>query len=150
MAHTYTNLLTHVIFSTSGRLPHLTDKIRVDAHAYLGGISRELNAIPIAIGGTSDHVHVLTRLPADLTIADCMRVVKTNSSRWLKQRWPERRTFAWQGGYGAFSVSESNQLSVIRYIQDQPHHHRCISYQDEFLTLLKRHGVDFDERYLWR
>jgi hypothetical protein len=95
----------------------------------------------------ADHVHLLIRLRTDTSLADCMRVVKTNSSRWVKERWPEQHAFAWQGGYGAFSVSESNRLSVIRYIQDQAQHHRRISYQDEFLALLRRHGVDFDERY---
>ena len=117
MAHTFTNLLSHVVFSTCGRAPFLVDGIRSDVHAYIGGIMRELKATPIVIGGTSDHVHLLTRVPADMTVADCMRVVKANSSRWLKQRWPERRTFAWQGGYGAFSVSESNRGAVIRYIR---------------------------------
>jgi len=150
MAHTFTNLLSHVVFSTCGRAPFLVDGIRSDVHAYIGGIMRELKATPIVIGGTSDHVHLLTRVPADMTVADCMRVVKANSSRWLKQRWPERRTFAWQGGYGAFSVSESNRGAVIRYIEDQVQHHRRISFQDEYLALLKRHGVDFDERYIWR
>lgn len=119
MAHTFTNVLTHAVFSTAGRAPFLADGLRSDVHAYLGGILRELKAVPIAIGGTSDHVHLLTRLPADLALADCMRVVKANSSRWMKERRPERRDFAWQGGYGAFSVSESNRGAVIRYIQDQ-------------------------------
>ena len=79
-----------------------------------------------------------------------MRVVKANSSRWLKERWPERRSFAWQGGYGAFSVSESRRESVIRYIGDQARHHHRISFQEEFLALLRNHGVEFDERYIWR
>jgi REP element-mobilizing transposase RayT len=150
MAHTYTSLLIHVIFSTSGRTPLLTDAIRPDVHAYLGGILRELDAIPIAIGGTADHVHLLTRLPANLALADCLRIVKTNSSRWVKERWPQRRKFAWQGGYGAFSVSESRRAAVIQYIRDQAQHHRRISFQDEFLALLKNHRVEFDERYLWQ
>ena len=149
MAHTFTTLLTHVVFSTSGRRPFLPDAIRSDVHAYLGGILREMRATPIAIGGTEDHVHMLTRLPADLAVADCLRVVKTNSSRWVKERWPERRLFAWQGGYGAFSVSESNRVAVIRYIQDQVRHHQRVSYQNEFVALLQRHDVEFDERYIW-
>jgi REP element-mobilizing transposase RayT len=149
MAHTFTNLLTHVVFSTSERRPFLSEAIRPDAHAYMGGILRQLNAVPIAIGGTSNHVHLMTRLPADLSLADCLRVVKTNSSRWIKERWPERRLFSWQGGYGAFTVSESNRGAVIRYIQDQEQHHRRISFQEEFLALLKKHGVDFDERHVW-
>lgn len=150
MAHTFTDLLTHVVFSTSGRAASIAEEIRSDVHAYIGGILRELKAVPIAIGGTTDHVHFLIRLPADLALADCMRVVKTNSSRWVKERWPERHSFAWQGGYGAFSVSESNRGAVIRYIQGQARHHQRISFQDEFLALLKRHGVDFDERHIWK
>ncbi len=150
MAHTYTSLLIHVIFSTSGRAPLLTDAMRPEVHAYLGGILRELDAIPIAIGGTADHVHLLTRLPANLAMSDCLRIVKANSSRWAKERWPQRRHFAWQGGYGAFSVSESSRAAVIRYIRDQAQHHRRTSFQDEFLTLLKKHRVEFDERYLWQ
>jgi REP element-mobilizing transposase RayT len=119
-------------------------------HPYLGGILREIHAAPIVIGGTADHVHILTRLPADLAVADCLRAVKANSSRWVKEKWPQRRGFAWQGGYGAFSVSESRQGAVIGYIQDQARHHRRISFQDEFLALLKNHAVEFDERYIWR
>jgi REP element-mobilizing transposase RayT len=150
VAHTYTSLLIHVIFCTSGRAPLLTDEIRPDVHAYLGGILRELDAVPIAIGGTSDHVHLLTRLPANLALADCLRVAKTNSSRWVGERFPQQRKFAWQGGYGAFSVSESRRAAVIRYIRDQAQHHRRISFQDEFLVLLKNHRVEFDERYIWQ
>jgi REP element-mobilizing transposase RayT len=150
MAQTYTNLLVHIVFSTSNRAPLLTDAIRPDIHGYLGGIMRELDSIPIVIGGTTDHVHLLTRLPANLALADCLRVVKTNSSRWVKERWPQQRKFSWQGGYGAFSVSESRRAAVIRYIQDQQQHHRRVSFQDEFLALLKSHRVEFDERYLWQ
>jgi putative transposase len=150
MAHTFTNLLTHVVFSTSGRAPFFNDDMRSDVHAYLGGILRELHAVPIAIGGTADHMHLLIRLPADLAVSDCLRVVKTNSSRWIKERWPERRSFAWQGGYGAFSVSESRRSAVMRYIQDQAQHHRRILFQDELRGLLKNHRVEFDERYMWR
>ncbi len=148
MAHTYTEILIHAAFSTSGRAPLLTESMRPEMHAYLGGILRELGAAPIVIGGTADHVHLLARLPADLAVADCLRVVKTNSSRWAKEKW--RRPFAWQGGYGAFSVSESRRAAVIRYIQDQEVHHRRLSFQDEFLKLLRSHGVEFDERYIWQ
>jgi len=150
MAHTFTSLLTHAVFSTASRAPFLADAIRPEMHAYLGGILRELHAAPIAIGGTADHVHLLVRLPADLAVADCLRVVKTNSSRWVKEKWPERHSFAWQGGYGAFSVSESMRGAVIRYIQDQARHHRRISFQQEFLAMLKKHDLEFDEQYLWQ
>jgi putative transposase len=150
MAHTFTSLLTHVVFSTSGRAPFLNDDMQSDVHAYLGGILRELHAVPIAIGGTTDHVHLLIGLPADLAVLVCLRVVKTNSSRWIKERWPDRRSFAWQGGYGAFSVSESRRSAVVRYIQDQARHHRRITFLDEFRALLKNHRVEFDERYMGR
>ena len=150
MAHTFTSLLTHAVFSTSERRPFLSEANRADAHAYIGGILKNLWADPIPIGGTSDHVHLLMRLPADLSVADCLCVVKSNSSRWIKERWPERRLFSWQGGYGAFTVSESNRGAVIQYIQNQEQHHRRISFQEEFLALLKKHGVEFDERYVWR
>jgi putative transposase len=149
MGHTFTNLLTHAVFSTADRAPFLADPIRHDVHSYLGGILRELHATPIMIGGTDNHVHLLTRLPADLAIADCLRVVKANSSRWIKERWPDRSSFGWQGGYAAFSVSESSRQTVIRYIQGQVQHHQHISFQDEFLALLSKHRVDYDERYIW-
>jgi REP element-mobilizing transposase RayT len=149
MAHSYTELLIHCVFSTSARAPILGDAMRRDVHAYIGGILRELRAAPMAIGGTADHVHLLARLPANLAVADCLRVVKANSSRWVKERWPQRRSFAWQGGYGAFSVSESSRGAVIRYIREQEEHHRRISFHDEFLGLLNKHGIEFDERYVW-
>jgi putative transposase len=150
MAHTFTSLLTHVVFSTSERRLFLSDDTRPDVHAYIGGILKHLRAVPIAIGGTADHLHLLMRLPAGLALADCLCVLKTNSSRWIKERWPQRRLFSWQAGYGAFTVSESNRGAVIRYIKDQEQHHQRISFQDEFLALLKKHGVEFDERYVWR
>ena len=149
MAHTLTDLLTHVIFSTRERAPLIADAIREELHGYLAGIVRELRATPIMIGGVADHVHMLFRSPADLAIADCVRVVKTNSSRWVKKKWPERWNFGWQGGYGAFSVSESNRARVIRYIKRQHEHHRKMTFKEEFISFLKKHNVEFDERYIW-
>jgi len=150
MAHSYTDLLTHIVFSTSERRPYLNDEIRPDVHSYVGGILRQVNVSAIAIGGTSDHIHILAKLPANLSVADCLRLVKTNSSRWIKEKWSDRRLFSWQGGYGAFSVSQSSCSTVVRYILNQAEHHSRISFQNEFLELLKRHCVEFDERYLWK
>jgi REP element-mobilizing transposase RayT len=97
-----------------------------------------------------DHVHMLVSMPASLAVADMVRAVKANSSRWTNERWPERRRFAWQQGYGAFSVSESATARVERYIRDQEERHRAVSFEDEFRVLLKNHNIAFDERYLWK
>jgi REP element-mobilizing transposase RayT len=150
MAHTFTNVLVHLVFSTRERGAFISDPIREQLHAYMGGILREVGVLPLMIGGTSDHVHLLTRIPSDLAIADCVRVLKANSSKWVKGKWREKRMFAWQAGYSAFSVSESNRAAVLRYIQDQVAHHTKRSFQDEFITLLQKHGVEFDDRFVWK
>jgi REP element-mobilizing transposase RayT len=150
MSHTYSNLLTHAIFSTHGRALSIADAVRGDLYAYLGGIVRELRGKALALGGTSDHIHMLLKLPCDLAVADCLRVVKTNSSRWVHEKWPQRQSFAWQIGYGAFSVSESGHFQVVEYIRCQEEHHRKMSFQEEFVLLLRKQRVEFDERYLWR
>jgi putative transposase len=148
MPHSYTNLLTHVIFSTRDRRPDLDDGIRPRVFAYMGGIVREAGGGALAINGPADHVHLLLTLPAGLALADAMGVVKTNSSRWVHEQWPQLRSFAWQSGYGAFSVSRSNAAEVERYIGDQEAHHRTVSFQEEFLAFLKRHGVAYDPKYV--
>ncbi len=93
---------------------------------------------------------MLISLPADISVAECLRVVKTNSSRWVHERFPHHRSFAWQTGYGAFSVSASNERQVIKYIQDQERHHRRMTFEEEFIALLRKHGIAFDERFLWK
>lgn len=150
MAHTFTNLLTHVVFSTKERRPAIDAELMPRLFAYLGGIVRELGGKALAIGGVADHVHLLVVLPATLPIEEALRVMKANSSRWVHEKWPQRTAFAWQRGYGAFSVSRSQVSAVCRYIVQQEEHHRKTSFRDEFLALLKRHGVEFDPEYLWR
>jgi REP element-mobilizing transposase RayT len=149
MSHTFSSLLTHVVFSTHRREPLISGDFRGEMHAYLGGIVRELRGSALMVGGTGDHVHMLVKLPCDVAIADCMRVVKTNSSRWVHGKWPERRDFAWQAGYGAFSVSESNRDRVVKYIRQQEEHHRKMTFEEELVSFLKKQGIEFDERYLW-
>jgi putative transposase len=149
MAHTYTYLLYHIVFSTKGRIPCLEADLRPDLFAYMGGIVRELRGKAYIVGGTNDHAHVLMTLPPTIGIAEAMRVIKANSSGWVHDKWPSRGAFAWQTGYGAFTVSQSNSRSVAGYIADQEEHHRRRSFQEEFLALLKKHGVEYDERYLW-
>jgi REP element-mobilizing transposase RayT len=149
MGHTFTRLLTHVIFSTAGRTPTIDGTIRHDVHAYFGGIVREMGGTAVAIGGTDNHLHALLQLGADLKLADVLRVGKTNSSRWVHEKWPERREFAWQRGYAAFSVSASNAEAVVRYIGRQEEHHRKVSFEDEFLALLRKHNVAFDPSHVF-
>ena len=149
MGHTCTNLLVHLIFSTKQRAPYITTEIESDLHAYLGGIIREIGGVALAIDGTNDHVHILTRVPAKQSVADLVCLTKTNSSRWVHERWPERREFAWQTGYGAFSVSESGAGAVRDYISHQKEHHKKQSFQEEFRAFLRKNKIPFDERYLW-
>ena len=128
MPHSYSSLLVHVIFSTKGRARSLDPSIRPDLFAYRGGIVREMRGAARLINGTEDHVHMLLSLPADIAVAECLRVVKTNSSRWVHETFARHRSFAWQKGYGAFKVSVSNEKQVFKYIQDLPlfpHSLRC-------------------------
>lgn len=148
MPHSHTRLLTHAVFGTKGRRPLMDAELRPRLFAYLGGIARELGGKALGIGGTADHVHLLVEFPPMLSIADALRVLKTNSSRCVHRTWPQRKAFEWQAGYGAFSVSESNQAAVLKYIANQETHHRRMSFKEELIRLLQTHGVPYDERYL--
>lgn len=148
MAHTFANLLTHVIFSTKDRQPLMSRDLKPDLLAYMGGIARELHGKCVAVNSMPDHLHMLLWLPASLAIAEALRLVKTNSSRWVRQKLG-RSAFAWQTGYAAFSVSRSNASSVVKYIGEQEKHHRRVTFQEEFISFLKKNGVCYDERYIW-
>lgn len=149
MAHTFTNLLTHLIFSTKDRGPLIDAELKPSLLAYLGGIVREMRATALIINGTADHVHALVALPPSLSLSDLMRVLKTNSSKWVHETWVARSKFGWQTGFAAFSVSQSNVATVIEYIAQQEEHHRKVTFQEEYLAFLRKHKVDYDERYLW-
>jgi len=149
MPHTATNLLVHFIFSTKQRCALIKPDFEKDLHAYLGGIIRQIGGTALCINGTRDHVHLLIRVPASHSVADVARLIKTNSSKWVHERWSQDRLFAWQTGYGAFSVSESGTAAVQDYIAHQPEHHRRQSFQEEFLAFLKKNKITVDERYLW-
>ena len=146
MAHSLASVHIHFIFSTKNRLPHLKGKLQSDMFSYLGGIVRELGGKPVIIGGMSDHIHLLVRIPTAMGISDLMRVVKANSSKWARQR---KRDFAWQTGFAAFGVSMSVLPEVTRYIRDQEKHHRKMTYQEELVALLKKHNIAYDTRYIW-
>jgi len=148
MPSTHLSLHYHIIFSTKDRHPSIDLAWRENLHAYLGGCIKTLEAVPEEIGGVEDHVHLLVGLRATHCLADVMREIKKVSSRWVHEEMNVPR-FAWQEGYGAFTVSASNIAAVRRYIATQAEHHRKRAFEDEYLDLLKKHQISFDERFLW-
>ena len=150
LAGTFTSLHYHLVFSTKDRFPMIHADLQPRLHEYFGGIIRSEEAILCSAGGMADHVHLLARLPARLAVADLMRVLKSKSSAWIHETFPAQRKFAWQEGYGAFTVSRSDLGRVQKYIASQPRHHRLRTFQDEFLRLLAAHGIEYDERLIWK
>ena len=147
LSHTAGNLVLHLIFSTKDRRPLITPEIRNDLFAYLGGIIREMTGTALIVNGTADHVHMLIRIRPAHAAAEIARVVKTNSSRWVHEKY--KQSFAWQTGYGAFSVSESNVPTVSRYIAEQEEHHEKLTFQEEYLAFLRKNKISYDERCIW-
>jgi putative transposase len=138
----------HLVFSTKHRHPFLHDEsLRTDLHSFLGGTSKSLECPPILVGGVENHVHLLARFGRTITQADWVKELKRVSNLWLKENGIAK--FEWQGGYADFSVSQSNLEQVKNYIANQEEHHRKLSFQDEVRTLLKKHEIDWDERYVW-
>ncbi len=148
MPSTHLSLHYHVVFSTKNRAPLISASWRENLHAYLGGGVRNLDGIPEAIGGVADHVHLLLGLKATAALSDTVRDIKANSSRWVHGETGDRG-FSWQEGYGAFTVSASQLDAVRSYIANQEEHHRKRTFQEEYVELLKRSWVEYDERYLW-
>jgi len=149
MPSTYTNLLYHIVFSTKVRRPFINPELGEELHPYIGGIIRDAGGEPIEIGGVADHVHILAKLPATLAVADALRLIKSNSSKWAGERPDLVRTFTWQTGYAAFTVSKSQVGTVREYIQNQERHHRRKTFKQELVSLLKKNDIEYDERYLW-
>lgn len=149
MPSTHCNLLYHIVFSTKERTPVLKGELHAAVHKYLAGIVRGLEGVPLEIGGVEDHVHILAKLKPTLAISDALRTMKTNSSKWINDERRRKARFEWQVGYAAFSVSESQVVPVRRYIRNQKQHHREQSFQEEFVALLDKHGIEYDPRYLW-
>ena len=148
MSDTFTKLLYHLVFSTKHRQPLIEDKLRSELYPYIEGILRRRQGVVMTIGGMPDHVHLLVRLKPDMSVSKIVQAIKANSSKWIHERPDFPRDFAWQVGYGAFTVSESKARSVYRYIQRQEEHHHKASYEDELRVLLTKHGIEFDPAYL--
>jgi putative transposase len=142
-------ILIHVIFSTKDRAPFLNPTIRPKLHAYLATVARNLDCECFLIGGVEDHVHLALGLSRTLTVAKLVEQLKTSSSAWLKTQSPDLAHFAWQRGYGIFSVSPSDLPALKQYISSQEQHHQKHPFQDEFRAFLTKYEIPFDERYLW-
>jgi REP element-mobilizing transposase RayT len=147
MPGTFSNLTYHVVFSTANRLPLIAKHTAEPLHAYLGGVVKGIDGVPLAIGGMPDHVHLIVGIPTKLAIADVVRAVKSSSSKWMNENNPAEK-FGWQRGYGAFTVSQSLVFRVVEYVARQREHHQTKSFTDEFAMLLQRHRVEYDERFL--
>ena len=146
---TFTSLSTHITFSTKRRNPFIVPDLEARLLPYLGGIVRQLGGTLLVSNAVADHVHLLADFPPTIAISEAVGKIKGNSSKWIHETFSERSSFAWQRGFGAFGVSRSNIPSVARYIEAQKEHHRTVRFEEEFVRLLRRHGIDFEERYLW-
>ncbi len=148
MANTYSQLRAHLVFSTQGRRPLLTGKITESLHAYMDGILKHEDAVPLCIGGYHDHVHLLLGFRPTHRLSDLVRVLKSNSSAWLNEQTGLHAKFAWQRGYSIFSVSHSQVEVVRKYVSNQIQHHQKMTFEEELRLLLNKHGIEFDEAYL--
>ncbi len=149
MGHTYTNLMVHGVFSTKRRQTLLSSKIMPELVKVVGGIIKERDGSLLAMNGTANHVHLLSIFHPKHAFSDMFRDIKAISSDWVHERFPEMRDFAWQTGYGAFSVSKSNATKVETYIARQEEHHRQQTFEEELIALLDRHGIEYDRRYVF-
>jgi len=149
MPQSLAKIYIHLIFSTKNRERLIQDDVRADLHAYMGGTLKGLGCLPIEINTEPDHAHLLFVMTRTETLSDVVGQVKKSANDWLRARGSQFAGFYWQGGYGAFSVSQSAVEEVRGYIRNQREHHRQVSFQDEFRAFLKRYEIEFDERYVW-
>ena len=149
MPQSLSYLLTHIVFSTKDRAPVLDVTVRPALHAYLATVARNVDCECFRVGGVADHVHLAIRLSRTITMAQLIEELKTSSSKWLKTQSPALAAFAWQRGYGAFSVGPSDLNALLHYIDTQEEHHKTRTFQDEYRAFLKKYGIEYDERYVW-
>ena len=146
--HSFVSCLMHCVFATKERRPLIKPELQARLWPYLGGIARENKIKALMIGGVEDHVHVLLSLPSTLSVAKAMQLIKGNSSKWIHETFPEHQSFEWQEGYGAFSIGISGVDDTVKYIQNQPEHHRKMTFKEEVTVFLKKHGMGYDEAML--
>ena len=150
MSSTLSNLTYHIVFSTKYREPLITPELREELYTYIGGIVRNKGGALIKIGGVADHIHIVARLRADIALCDMVRILKANSSKWVNERGTDGNgRFAWQSGYGVFTVSPSQLPALNNYVERQEEHHRTRPFQEEFVAILEKHGVEYEKRYLF-
>ena len=149
MSQSHCNLIYHLVFSTKERRPFLTPEYDRDVLRYLAGTIKRLGGIPLIVNGTEDHVHLLAKLNQNHKLKDVLREIKANTSGWIHREFPAMGDFAWQAGYGAFTVSASQKDVVYAYVENQEKHHQVRTFKEEYLALLKAHDVEYDERYMW-
>lgn len=149
MSQSLSKLYTHIVFHTKNNQDLIKADVENELYAYLGGILKLNNCVPIKINGVEDHVHILCIMSKNIALADLLEELKRNSSRWIKTKGVNYKTFAWQGGYGGFSVSESIVKIVKRYIENQKEHHKTETFKEEYIRFLKEYDIDYDENYLW-
>lgn len=149
MPQSLDNILLHLIFSTKGRSTSLNANLRPQLHAYIATVARNAGCGCLCVGGVSDHVHLAIMLSRTVAVSELVETIKTSSSKWMKSQSPELSGFAWQRGYGVFSTSHSGKDALLAYIRDQEEHHRTRTFQEEYRKFLEKHGIAFDELYVW-
>ena len=149
MPQSLSKVYVHIVFSTKDHYPFIQSAVENELFAYIGGIIKINGGILLKINSVSDHIHILSTLPKNISQSKFLEEIKRNNSRWIKTKGENYLKFAWQKGYGVFSVSNSKLNSVSNYIQNQKEKHKKISFKEEFIRFLKEYGIDYDEKYLW-
>ena len=149
MSHSFISQLLHCVFSTKERRRLITPELQPRLFQYMGGIARDNKIKLLAAGGVDDHVHLLVSMPSTITISKTMQLIKGGSSKWIHETFPEHRLFQWQEGYGAFSIGIGDAERTVKYINNQAEHHGKMDFKTEFRAFLKKHGIEYDERYIF-
>ena len=149
MAQSLSNVFIHTVFSTKDRFPYLTPTLQLEMHAYLAKICQSLGCFVFKIGGVEDHVHLFTTLPRTVSQSSFIEEIKTSSSKWFKDKHSDLKTFSWQRGFGIFSICPTHIDALIHYISIQAEHHKEVDFKTEFLNILRKNNISFNEEYLW-